>query len=552
VKKQKEAIIPSFKRGDFQKVRGYIDQLIESQLRFGDRSYAAMSLCDLAQHAKTVSNHSLQLELAKRAAEIFPDDGWTHGQVADAYFCLGQYDNAAQSFKEAAFFGKASFARAGQARILRGQGKFAEALELYDRSINDFPGEVTLWNGRAEVFREMWKLDEALKAYESTVEKFPLEAVPRCGRAAVLKDLGRLDEALDAYTRTCELFGGDIVPRNGRADVLKEMGRLKDALTAYRETADAFPEDAVSRCGLAEVLRDTGQLEDALRLYMETIAAFPYVSVAYCGCAETLRDMNRLDTALASYDKALTKFPNDEFVRNSRANILKLLGKPEAALQAYDETIRSFPYDIFARSGRADLLKTLGRIPEALEAYDYLIERNPSGQNFWHAKAAILVVLGEYAKAEEMLPSKSPETRDDWIAYHVRGMILLKSNKLDAAVVHFETGLNSIPFARQRKYFQNALAIARLRRGEYAKATETLISAEEPMAEILKIHAFGELRQSDLAKRSLARLELVCPVTLIPLRDELAARYQLRQQPPRHEDPWIFDEECRVALLNAA
>ena len=141
-----------------------------------------------------------------------------------------------------------------------------------------------------------------------------------------------------------------------------------------------------------------------------------------------------------------------------------------------------------------------------MEAYDYLIERNPSGQNFWHAKAAILVVLGEYAKAEEMLPSKSPETRDDWIAYHVRGMILLKSNKLDAAVVHFETGLNSIPFARQRKYFQNALAIARLRRGEYAKATETLISAEEPMAEILKIHAAGVVIEGEIDYESVVKM----------------------------------------------
>ena len=84
VKKQKEAIIPLFASGDLAKARKYVDELVESQLHSGGSKFAAMSLCDLAQHAKTVLNYSLQLELARHAVELCPEDGWAQGQHGDA------------------------------------------------------------------------------------------------------------------------------------------------------------------------------------------------------------------------------------------------------------------------------------------------------------------------------------------------------------------------------------------------------------------------------------------------------------------------------------
>jgi len=62
-----------------------------------------------AQEAKEIANYSLQLELAIWATEIAPDDGWAHGQVGDAYFCLYQYENALKEFKIAGNLGEVVF-----------------------------------------------------------------------------------------------------------------------------------------------------------------------------------------------------------------------------------------------------------------------------------------------------------------------------------------------------------------------------------------------------------------------------------------------------------
>src|SRR5207302_5046644 len=150
------------------------------------------------------------------------------------------------------------------------------------------------------------------------------------------------------------------------------------------------------------------------------------------------KDMGRLQEALNFFESATKDFPFETRSYNGVANVFKKMGRSEESLRAYDSCVKRFPYDIFALSGRADLLKELGRLQDALAAYDVLIRRNPYRANLKHAKAAILVVMHRFKEAETLLPSGAPETRDDWIGYHIRGMILLKTGKLRNALNHFK------------------------------------------------------------------------------------------------------------------
>lgn len=552
VKKQKEAIVPLLRKGKLAVARKFVDELIQSQLRSGESRYATMSLCDLAQRAKDVCNYSLQLEFTQRAVELSPEDGWAHGQLADAYFCLGQYDNALQSFKMAALYGQPAFAKTGEARILWGQGRLQAALEVYDQAIREFPDDASPWNGRAEVLRQMWRYEEALKTYEEGIRRFPFDPVSWCGRAATLKDLGRLVDALQAYANAIRDFPEETFARDGYADVLKEMGQLKEALDVYNENIKLFSDDSVARCGRAEVLRAMGLFNEALQAYTEAIDDFPYVSVPYCGKAEVLRSLGSLEEALDYYQFVISRFPSEARARNGRANILKKLGRISESLQAYDQTIKDFPFNIFAWSGRADLLKESGSLDDALKAYDVLIARNPFNTSLRHAKSAILVIMRQFSQAEGLLPTKPPETRDDWVAYHIKGMILLKKDMLDPAIKHFKKGLDSIPFADERCFFRNALAIATLRQHQYREASEYLREGREAITDALRIHAFGELRKFGQASMAYMRLQRACPASLVPLRNELAARYKLVKAPPEQDQRWIFEEECRNVLLEAA
>lgn len=231
---------------------------------------------------------------------------------------------------------------------------------------------------------------------------------------------------------------------------------------------------------------------------------------------------------------------------------MKLAGRTETALAACDENVRLFPYDLICVSARSDLLKELGDFANAIKGYDTLIEKWPGFLAAKTAKAAIHVALGEYGKAELLLPSNPPSTRDEWIAHHIRGMILLKTGRLEEAITHFTKGTIEIPYAYERRYYANALAIARLRRGEYAEAISVVDRQVGAVTNVIRLHAFAASGQVNAAKTAYTRVLENCPPKLIELRDELASKFGMRSAAPKHNDAWLFEKECEGALLLAA
>lgn len=555
VLKQQEAIVEQLRRANIALATRYTDDLIQHQLRGSEPSFAAKSLCRLAQEAKRLGCYSVQLAWARRASEIAPEDSWAHGQTADAYICLSRYEDAARSLQLAEIYGDRLFAANGRARILRAQAKLDEALAAFiaiEQEYSDTADVEFSWLGHAEVLRDMWLFEAALEVYEKTIAKFPNFSAAHCGRAAVLTDMGRLSEALRGYEDAIRLFGNEPYALNGRADVWKEMGRFDDALAAYEKIKDLYPFNSVPYCGFAEVLKLRGDLAASLKAYREARQKFPCIPVTYSGEAEVLKEQRTFDDALAVYDAAIAKFPFDARCRNGKANVLKSAGRLKESLATYDENTRLFPYDLIGVNGRADLLKELGDFSNAIELYDRLITKWPGFRSAKYAKAAILVALERYEEARALLPTEPPQTSEEWIAFHIDGMILLRTGRIEEAITHLTRGLIDVPFARERRFFRNALAIAKLRKREYGEVVGLLDRAMDPVGNVLRLHALVGSGRAHEAHDTLRQLEWNCPPKLVDLRNELAKRSRLPKAATLHEDAWIFNQECEGALLLAA
>ncbi|HEY6874381.1 MAG TPA: tetratricopeptide repeat protein [Geobacteraceae bacterium] len=550
--RQKQAIIPLLRKGDWSKTRKYVDDLVKSQSINSDPEHISKSLCDLAQHAKLVHNHSLQLELAKRAAEIAVDDGWAHCQVADAYICLSQYDNALKWLQSSEVFGQDAYAQTGFARILREQGKYDEAIAAFEKLTVNFPDSPIAYNSYAEVLKDVCKLEEALSVYNISIEKFPEDTTGYSGKASTLKALGRLDEALNLYNYA-KAIKDDSYIGSGIADIFKLKGEYDIALRMYDEVIKKFPESSIPKCGRANVLRLKGQYSAALKQFRIIASEFPFDFSPKEGEAEVLKECGRLKQALGKYEEIIKEFPAANRSRNGRANVLKAMGEYEKALQAYDENVKDFPYDVVAWNGRADLLKQLGNFADSIEAYKRIAELNPLDKTAIYARAAIYVVLGQYSTALQLLPTEPPQTREDWFAQHIKGMIHLKSGDLDEAIRIFEDALRRVPYYNVAKYFRNALAVASLRLKRPQDVVGALDATQnDSIADVLSIHAYGESGAIKKAQEAYIRIEKGCPPFIVNLRDELAARYIGRIKMLDHDIDWIFAEECKIVLLDAA
>ncbi|MEK6303475.1 MAG: tetratricopeptide repeat protein [Acidobacteriota bacterium] len=588
VQSQKDMIVAAMRERDLTRAREVIEELIDYQRKTGRPEHRAKTLCDLAMEAKALGIVALQLELTGRAVEAKPDDAWSWAQHGDALLNMGRLDEAARAYEQADAFGVDPIARKGRAEVLKAQGRFQEAEAAFDQVIAAFPQDVFAKTGRAEVLKAQGRLREAEAPFDEAIAAHPENVVAKNGRAETLKAQGRLEDAEAAFDEVIAAHPENIVAKNGRAEVLKAQGRFEDAEAAFDEVIAAYPENVFAKNGRAEVLKAQGRFEDAEAAFDEVIAAHPENVVAKTGRAEVLKAQGRLEDAEAAFDEVIAAHPQDVFAKTGRAEVLKARGRLEDAEAAFDEAIAAHPENVVAKNGRAEVLKAQGRLAEAETAFDEVIAAHPehvvaktgraevlkSQGRLWealasyeviaasypnnpvsrNARSCILAALGRYAEALRDLPSANPGTEADWIGYHIRGMTLLRMGDVEAASQVFESGKEFCPWGSQKAFFITALALTRIRNREFGAASEMLdqvtVPAFKPHAQLLRIHALGELNEFDRASTVYTDLKANPRPFSDELPDEFYSRYIAREG-NRHDDAWVYTREVDIFLLTA-
>jgi tetratricopeptide (TPR) repeat protein len=328
---------------------------------------------------------------------------------------------------------------------------------------------------------------------------------------------------------------------------------VEEALALVSRCIELFPTNPVSRCLQADILRNKDDFDAALDVYSRLKRNYPSVSTAFTGYAEVLRDMRRIAEAVAAYEEAVSLFPFDERVANGYANIRKVNDELAASLSLYENNVRRFPYSLVAKVGRADLLKRLRAYDDALAAYDQIISIWPAYAAARNGKTAILVARNMFEAADRLLSDELPISRDDWVAWHIRGMMFVRQERFDRAIEHLEFGAQNTPFAREKRYFNRALSVAKIRKGRFAEAFEVLEGGGGGISNVLRFHALAGAGDRNGASSYFAELAAKCPSELIELKDAIAARFGFSDQiSQHHNDNWIFDRESEALLQEAA
>jgi tetratricopeptide (TPR) repeat protein len=405
---------------------------------------------------------------------------------------------------------------------------YAFSLELED---------VVIWTTQAEILKAKAQPQAALTVYEEAMQRFPEDDVARNGYAEVLKEMGQLESARRVYEETVQRFPDSVVARNGYAEVLKALGQLEPARNIYEETMQGFPENVVAYNGYAEVLKEMGQLEPARKVYEETMQRFREDGVARNGYAELLKYLGHLEPALAVYDETIQRFPKNAFARNGYAEVLKDLGRLEPALTVYEETMQRFPENVFAPCGYAEVLKDLGRLEPALKVYEETMLRFPNNLVARRGCSSLLVVMDRFSEAASLLSylaEAKPISRDYWRGSHILAMSYLKQGRVDEAIVRLEEGWRGAQWVDDRNYFRTALAVARIKKKEFAKALEVLsdnviyldvFQKQKRLA--LVAHTQAELGQVDAASDALEEIKNPGNRHIATLKIALTSRYNL-------------------------
>jgi Flp pilus assembly protein TadD len=231
------------------------------------------------------------IEYLRRAARGLRNHPGVIGNLAQAYFALGRYEESRETFRKASRLDprEARF-QLGIATSLAMEGKFAEAETLLRRLVDRFPDNALVWFNLGNVLRDRKRPEEAIESY---------------GKALALDP-----QLIDA--------------RNNLGGVLHALQRFEDAEREYRTCVETAPDYILAQCNLASVIMDLGRFHEAEALCREIVGLAPNMAEAHTLLGAALGHLGRQLEAFACHEAAAKISPQSaKVVMNYAAALIE-------------------------------------------------------------------------------------------------------------------------------------------------------------------------------------------------------------------------------------
>ena len=334
-----------------------------------------------------------------------------------------------------------------------------------------------------------------------------------------------------------------------KALAVGDLSRVREFcadLLAYQERNSRSEHIAKSFCDLAQSAKELGYHHLQLEWTQKAVDIAPGDGWSLAQLGDAYRCLGRWPEAEATFALAL-RHGQERVARNGRADVLKGMGRLEEALREYESTVKEFPQDVFARTGRADVLKGMGRLEEALREYESTVKEFPQNVFARTGAASVCVLMADYELANVWIGPLVNAEPVNWVGLHILGMIRLRTDRAAEAVALFERGLLDGPF-EQRRFFQSALAYARLLAHDLGHAAKLLEDEPSVVSQVLQIHIYGELAQTERARQAYDVVRSNRNPRVIEITAELAARARLEMRDPVRSDQWVLEREFELLL----
>ena len=243
-----------------------------------------------------------------------------------------------------------------QWRELRAQGRWAEAVAVYARAIENEPGDRWAYYYQGVALLRLDRFQDARDAFQRAIELAPEWYWPRHHLGDALQGLGLFEDATDSYRRAIDLSTESASSHHKLGDALRELGRLEDAANAYGQAVRLAPEVALFHAKHALVLASldrpteaVGAFEEAVRLGHDR----PYLHSKFGDC---LNALERWNDAARAFERAVELAPEVAMFHDKRGLALARLERWQESARAHQNAIRVDPmkHGYFAQFDRGE------------------------------------------------------------------------------------------------------------------------------------------------------------------------------------------------------
>lgn len=256
---------------------------------------------------------------------------------------------------------------------LDGEGRLAEAEDLYRKVLDRLPDFHPAYHALALLAYRFDKLDVAVDLLESAVALAGDVAVYHRDRGEMCRRLGRLDEAVTEARRATELDPGHPEGHYNLGLALADRDDAKAALASYEQAVSLAPDHGQALNNMGSMLEEADREADAELAYRRAVTINPNHSEALNNLGSLLSKTGRIAEARELFEQSLTVNPTAVASHHNLSSLKKYtVGDPHlAALESMAPSAPSMPMpekaQYYFTLGKA--LDDCGRYDEAFAAY---------------------------------------------------------------------------------------------------------------------------------------------------------------------------------------
>jgi tetratricopeptide (TPR) repeat protein len=294
------------------------------------------------------------LHALRRATELLPLDGETHGNLGAALHDRGQWPQALASLHRALELQPHNVdALVDAGGAMRALGRPAEAVRLYQRALALNPALAEARNDLGNALLELGRNDDAVAAYRLALQVRPGDAQILCNIANAQGRLGQRQAAAASYRQALTSNPRYVEALNSLGDVLSELGARREAMSLYARAVELEPDRPESHYNLANALFDLRKLDEAAASYTRLLALRPRHARARLSLGVVRREQGRHADAEASCLAALAIDPGYVEALSLLGELRADTGRFAEAEELFQRAIAINPNFSFAFSGIA-------------------------------------------------------------------------------------------------------------------------------------------------------------------------------------------------------
>ncbi|MFN8451351.1 MAG: tetratricopeptide repeat protein [Anaerolineae bacterium] len=324
-------------------------------------------------------------------------------------------------------------------------GRYAEAVEAYDRAISLQPDYAWAWARKGRTQRLLERYPDALESYDEALRIQPRYAWAWKGRGMVLERLGRVPDALACYRTAADIDPVDVWNWYNQADALHNLGHEAEAIIALNKALEVDPAHPNSWAKLGQIYRIQSDFTQARYAYEQAIRLDPSYSWAHNGYGLVLKAMGDYKEALLSFKRAARYQPDEVWHWYNVTEMLVELRQYEEALQPAQQATRVDALHAFSWAKMGQVLRYLRRHEEALDAYNRAIQIQPDYAWAINGKGIVLEQLERYEEALEAYRSAAVAGGVDVWHWYNQGNVLALLNRYDEALPALQNAVEANP-----------------------------------------------------------------------------------------------------------